>query len=362
MKLNCVYECNSCKYKDLDYSETLIRKTNFLKNKLADYKDYITGIEFASENEIINYRKKVVLTCGFSENEWKIGLYSNKNIVEIPDCKIQNTIVNKAVNLVKASLPSYSEFPLKYYVQNNEAVCLVVKSKFKKIPEKIYNLEIQLQNIGIKTLTVHFFESSGKKIFGKGKDENIFGNKIITDNFQNHYSSKTFSQLIPTLYQKSLKICSNFFGFSENKFIVDLYSGTGLSLKEWEKSEAKAIGIESGIESVECAKMNLCKSEIFIGTCKNRIPQINKWLNDYNTSEFYVYANPPRTGLENEICDWILEKEPQKIVYLSCSAGTLKKDLDKLSGKYAISEIRPFDFFPFTHHVETLALLQFSGK
>ena len=46
------------------------------------------------------------------------------------------------------------------------------------------------------------------------------------------------------------------------------------------------------------------------------------------------------------------------MAYLSCSAGTLRRDLEALSGAYEVARIIPYDFFPHTHHVESLVLLQ----
>ena len=52
------------------------------------------------------------------------------------------------------------------------------------------------------------------------------------------------------------------------------------------------------------------------------------------------------------------ELRPARIAYLSCSAGTLARDLAMLeSAGYAVVRIHPYDFFPLTHHVEALALL-----
>ncbi len=45
-------------------------------------------------------------------------------------------------------------------------------------------------------------------------------------------------------------------------------------------------------------------------------------------------------------------------LYLSCSAGTLKRDLEKLQKVLDVESIFPYDFFPGTRHVETLVLLK----
>jgi tRNA/tmRNA/rRNA uracil-C5-methylase (TrmA/RlmC/RlmD family) len=69
-------------------------------------------------------------------------------------------------------------------------------------------------------------------------------------------------------------------------------------------------------------------------------------------------VNPPRSGLEAGVLDALAgELQPERLAYLSCSAGTLARDLRILcQAGYRVSAIHPCDFFPLTHHVEALAL------
>ena len=48
---------------------------------------------------------------------------------------------------------------------------------------------------------------------------------------------------------------------------------------------------------------------------------------------------------------------PKKIVYVSCNPATLARDLKILSEKYDIGDVTPVDMFPFTSHVECVAVL-----
>lgn len=283
-----------------------------------------------------------------------------KQIIEIEDCNVHSEIVNKSVKILKSALPSYVDFPLKYFLQNNESICLVLKTNKLVDTTFIKNIIANLQDIGIKSLQIHYFESCGKKIMGKGKNQLIFGEQKIQNSDGFFYTSKTFSQLIKKLYYNSLNSTSTFFEISENDLIIDLYCGIGISISIWENSGAQVFGIESNIEAVECAKLNTKNAEILIGSCTQRIPQLIKWLTDKNQNKkFYLYVNPPRTGLDAEILNWILIFKPQKIAYLSCSAGTLCKDLNILTEKdYTVIKITPFDFFPFSIHVETLVFLE----
>jgi tRNA/tmRNA/rRNA uracil-C5-methylase (TrmA/RlmC/RlmD family) len=95
------------------------------------------------------------------------------------------------------------------------------------------------------------------------------------------------------------------------------------------------------------------------GTCVQRLPQVLDWWNQ-QPSRLVAYVNPPRSGLEPELLDALSGPlRPERIAYLSCSAGTLARDLRMLEADgYAVRAILPFDFFPMTHHVEALALVE----
>jgi tRNA/tmRNA/rRNA uracil-C5-methylase (TrmA/RlmC/RlmD family) len=72
-----------------------------------------------------------------------------------------------------------------------------------------------------------------------------------------------------------------------------------------------------------------------------------------------LYVNPPRTGIEPEVLEWIADGfRPSRIACLSCNAVSLKRDLARITaGGYAVEKIIPFDFFPETRYLEMLALL-----
>jgi tRNA/tmRNA/rRNA uracil-C5-methylase (TrmA/RlmC/RlmD family) len=49
----------------------------------------------------------------------------------------------------------------------------------------------------------------------------------------------------------------------------------------------------------------------------------------------------------------------QRIVYVSCEPATLARDLAAIEGKgWQVADLRAFDLFPHTHHVESVAVLE----
>jgi tRNA/tmRNA/rRNA uracil-C5-methylase (TrmA/RlmC/RlmD family) len=71
-----------------------------------------------------------------------------------------------------------------------------------------------------------------------------------------------------------------------------------------------------------------------------------------------LIVDPPRTGLEKQTVETIARAKPAEIVYVSCAADTLSRDvaLLKASG-YGVVSSQLFDMFPRTPHFETITRL-----
>ncbi|NUL47355.1 methyltransferase domain-containing protein [Cellulosimicrobium funkei] len=70
-----------------------------------------------------------------------------------------------------------------------------------------------------------------------------------------------------------------------------------------------------------------------------------------------VVVNPPRRGIGTELADWIQASAIPHVLYSSCNAATLARDLERLPG-YRPVRARLLDMFPQTEHYEVLMLLE----
>ena len=68
-------------------------------------------------------------------------------------------------------------------------------------------------------------------------------------------------------------------------------------------------------------------------------------------------VNPPRTGLATAVTDRLLDRPPDRLVYVSCDPATLARDVARLAPVYRLAAVRAFDLFPQTAHVETVVTL-----
>ncbi|TYA29807.1 23S rRNA (uracil(747)-C(5))-methyltransferase RlmC [Aggregatibacter actinomycetemcomitans] len=70
-----------------------------------------------------------------------------------------------------------------------------------------------------------------------------------------------------------------------------------------------------------------------------------------------IIVNPPRRGVGKTLAEFLNAMQPHFILYSSCNAETMGKDLQSLT-HYQSEKIQLFDMFPHTTHYEVLVLLK----
>ena len=70
-----------------------------------------------------------------------------------------------------------------------------------------------------------------------------------------------------------------------------------------------------------------------------------------------VIVNPPRRGLGAELAGWLQQRGPRHVVYSSCNAESLARDLAAMPG-YRLRRARVLDMFPQSTHFEVITLLE----
>jgi tRNA/tmRNA/rRNA uracil-C5-methylase (TrmA/RlmC/RlmD family) len=143
---------------------------------------------------------------------------------------------------------------------------------------------------------------------------------------------------------------------------VDLYSGVGL----FSVPMAVAVGSPGSVRAVESsphAVRDLRQNADGLGQLRAREWSVTpRAVNDTVGAEDVVVADPPRGGLAKGVADALVRRSPRRIVYVSCDAATFARDLKILAaGGFAVSDLKAFDFFPMTEHVELVTTLDFDG-
>lgn len=140
----------------------------------------------------------------------------------------------------------------------------------------------------------------------------------------------------------------------ERTSALDLFAGSGNFTSLLADRFEEVIAVESAPAAGNSTRQNLsrfgskiiCLQEMADSACKRGV---NK-----GKRPDLVLLDPPRTGFP-EIA-LIAQLRPRSVLYLSCHSAALARDAGRLCREgYTLEKLILFDFFPDTHHLESLA-------
>ncbi|MES0240501.1 23S rRNA (uracil(747)-C(5))-methyltransferase RlmC [Citrobacter cronae] len=134
----------------------------------------------------------------------------------------------------------------------------------------------------------------------------------------------------------------------------DLFCGVGGFGLHCATPQMKLTGIEIAPEAITCAKQSA--QELGLQNLRFQALDSTQFATAQDEVPDLVLVNPPRRGIGKPLCDFLSRMAPRFIVYSSCNAQTMAKDIHELPG-YRIDRVQLFDMFPHTAHYEVLTLL-----
>ena len=355
----CEPACHGCRHRQLDAPASLAQKAAYLARVLEPWADRLATIAAPAAARRLGYRDRVTLTARWDDAAgWRFGLVRFDELIAIHDCPVHTPRVRALVRLLVERLPDAVAVPLAYLHVCGAQATLIVKSHHVRV-ELLDPVLAAVAATGLEGLWLHLHPAAGRRLFARSGWRLLWGSARSRDPGGLLHGPTAFAQALPELHRASLAAAAAHLRPGPGVSVLDLYSGHGASLLEWTGAGSAALGVELSGEAVELATVNAPRARVLRGTCVQRLPQLRDWWREQG-GERVAYVNPPRSGLEPEVVATLAgQLRPSRLAYLSCSAGTLARDLATLvADGYRVRSIRPYDFFPLTHHVEALALLE----
>ena len=138
--------------------------------------------------------------------------------------------------------------------------------------------------------------------------------------------------------------------------VLDLYGGVGL----FTAALLTEVGSEGTINLVEGSKSATADARRNFAQYPNvsvHTGDVTKILPRFSQANVVV-LDPPREGAGKEVIAECARLLPRTIVYVACDPAALARDVSYLREYgYALQQLRSFDLFPMTHHIECVALL-----
>lgn len=172
--------------------------------------------------------------------------------------------------------------------------------------------------------------------------------------FDYNFRSTSFFQANSLLLEQLVSFATQ--GFSGTK-ALDLYCGVGLFTLPLARNFESVVGVEGDHDSISLARQNADRNRI--SNIEFVHASVRSFMESRTTEAAdLVLLDPPRSGTEKEVIARMSEIGPKAISYVSCDPSMLARDLRLLlDAGYELSEVKAFDLFPQSHHVETVAKL-----
>jgi 23S rRNA (uracil1939-C5)-methyltransferase len=163
------------------------------------------------------------------------------------------------------------------------------------------------------------------------------------------YPATVFEQVHPAMGDRVREHAVRALGAVEGRHVWDLYAGIG-------ETTATLAHAGASVESVESDRRAVAEAESRGPVARRHAGRVEDVLRELKAPEL-VITNPPRTGMDVRVAEALERHGPERVVYVSCDPATLARDLGRLPG-FRVADVRAFDLFPQTAHVETGVVLE----
>lgn len=372
--------CGGCTFPTLPYDKQVELKEKWVLGELEE-----NGIEIGSYEgiekceRITEYRNKMEFTFGDYEigGEPQLGMHKKgryMDIVTVEDCFIADrdfqVIVRAVLDFLKEKgLPHYHKkektgFQRNLVIRKGEKnrellVNLVTTTQYELDDEAFVKalLALKLNNtiVGI-THTVNdniadFVYCEGIRTLW-GRDyymEELLGLKFKVTPFS---FFQTNAEAAERLYSYAVGLIPGL----EGKTVFDLYCGTGTISQIMALRAKKVVGVEIVEEAVEAARENAALNGL--DNCEFIAGDVFDVLDSIEDRPDIIVLDPPRAGIHPKALAKILNYNVDTMVYVSCNPHTMVANLVAMQeAGYKIVSYKAFENYPYTKHVECVALL-----
>ncbi|MCA9386544.1 class I SAM-dependent RNA methyltransferase [Candidatus Dojkabacteria bacterium] len=372
---NYFRDIGSIPLEDINYSDQLAIKLKALKNIFTKIipNSTLDRLEIVPSPETYEYRFRMDYVCSFNPihepnnrlGQRKAGKFNW--VVDMEDSVLfSKTWFKKVREVYKKALeleiPLYDLVKhtgeLRYLVvrqnKENAMLSIVTTNKDNSNLDKLLDFAV---NQGFKSVNLVFQPSVTDTVDGeivRCVGENYIEIEIGNKKFR--VGANTFFQNNINAFKKIINFIKPY--LDKNEILIDLYAGIGTLGIVFGDKFRKIYGYELVKDNVEFAKKNIELNGI------NHYEIFQKDLNDKDSIENLplhqtLIVDPPRNGLEKNGVVHVLSFRPKQIIYISCNPVTQAADLKELiNAGYKVINIRAFDLFPHTLHIENVVILE----
>ncbi len=363
--------CGGCQLQHLPYSQQLEWKRKWIQETFLRIGHLELDIPSPMAMDEFEYRNRMTFDLGVEDRRALAMMHdpwtsATKTIVE--QCPLLEPQLSEALAGLRSALDAVVEKNTKTVVRGHHRSRIQVR----RIGNGIYALieDFTLRNDQkrrlLECLSKHgiydgvYEVTSPRSSLSAPRVRNLY--ERVEPRFTDRGASVFLSPL--AFLQVNEPVAAKFYDYQaalpvmESPAVLDMYAGMGLLSRRLNERFEIVIGVDRDTATDQILNaddeippgVSLIQAEV-----EPALPAFLMRLG----AETPVYVNPPRAGLSTGVRQTLCEMKPVDVVFASCNPATLARDVETLcEAGYQVLSVQPFDFFPQTHHVETVVHLQ----
>jgi len=376
--------CGGCLFQNIDYGTQLELKERHLRRTLEEAGlGGVTGAvrPVTPSPDLYGYRNKMEFAFGERLGALALGLREKvtarrqtyRRTLPLEECPIFSPVVERVFpvfldfareNALEGFEPATRKGHLRHLVlrqakRTGELMAVLVTADcpgldFSALAERLAAAAPELRSF------IHVTNSRGSDIVEHERTRTIAGAPFIEEEL----AGLTFRIYPQTFFQTNTAGAENLYSrirdeaeLSPEGVVLGLYCGSGPIELMLAAAARKVTGVDSSpaniANAVENALINRIDNVEFVpGTVEALVG------GPLHEPADVVVVDPPRVGLTGKALRQVVLIGAATIVYVSCNPASLARDLRTfLDAGYRVRFLSPFDLFPHTPHLETLAVL-----
>lgn len=376
MSKTCKYfgKCGGCQTPNLAYEEQLSMKMA----KVISLMGRMCHVdEIVPMDDPYHYRCKVQTAFTRVGGELMAGIYQSASgrVIPAKACLLEDKEASKisrtAVQLARSfKLTVYSpkngrgllrHLLVRVSRKTGEAIVVIVTGKSPFTKAKAYT-EALVKACPSIVSVVHCVNDTDLAMGFGAKSTVLYGDGYFTDEIcgkRFRVSARAFLQVNPTQTEKLYRLAIEGAQLTGRESVIDAYCGVGTLGILAAPHAGYVTGVEVIPEAAADASVNAMLNSISNSTfLAGDAGEYMASLAAEKKRADVVLLDPPRAGCDKKFLTSLVKLAPKRVVYVSCNPETLARDARYLAKNgYKMTKLTPVDMFPFTTHVECVAVL-----
>lgn len=214
-------------------------------------------------------------------------------------------------------------------------------------------VEVSISSTGERTIATGYTRDESPVRTSEGPDIATY----LVNEFPLEVSQRSFWQSHKEAPQTLTKAVLKFAQIKSGDHLLDLYGGVGLFTSQF----LELVGESGRVDLVEGSKSatgDALRNFVEHSNVGIHTGDVEKILPRFSKADVII-LDPPREGAGKNVVESMVSLKPRAIVYVACDPAALARDSAYLESLgYELSDIRAFDLFPMTQHIESVALFK----